>query len=117
MELPLLVKFNFVNESDFLPSVYAGPAIGLRASPTQSFEGTLTDSVGTRSYEDKVSVSDGIKGSDLGLVVGGSLAVESGGGLVFVEVRYTKGLNNYFVSSSDVELKNSVISVMLGLLF
>jgi hypothetical protein len=117
VEFPLLLRFNIVNESDFLPSLFAGPSFGFRASPTIAFEGTLTDSSGTRPFETKESASDAIKGTDIGLVVGGSLAIESGGGLVFVEVRYTKGLNSYYVDEAEVELKNSVVSVMLGLSF
>lgn len=117
VEVPVLLKLNIVNESDFTPSIYAGPSFGLRASPTQSFEGTYTDSTGTRPYESKVTLSNLIKGSDVGLVIGGSLSVESGGGLVLIDVRYTKGLNSYHVAETELELKNSVISVMIGLLF
>lgn len=117
VEFPLLFKVNIANESDFLPSLYVGPSFGFRASPTIKFEGTVTDSSGTRDFEAKESASDVIKGTDVGLVIGGSLAIESGGGLVFVEARYTKGLNSYYIDEANVELKNSVISVMLGLLF
>lgn len=117
VELPLLFKFNIVNESDIVPSIYAGPSLALRASPSVEFEGTVTDSTGTREFTSDENASEIVTSSDLGLVVGAMVGIESGDGLVFGEVRYTRGFSSYDDSGLDYELKNSVISVMLGLLF
>ena len=118
VELPVLAKFNFVNESDIVPSLYAGPSFAFRASPSFKFEGTVTDTAGTVFAEEfENNIADEIKSFDVNLVVGGTVGIESGDGLVFVDVRYTRGLSSYDDTPAALDLKNSVISVMLGLLF
>ena len=99
-----------------MPSIYVGPALAFRASPSIEFDGTVTDSTGTRNFISDENAADVIESTDIGLVIGGMVGIESGDGLVFAEVRYTRGFNSYD-ATGEYDLKNSAISVMLGVLF
>lgn len=116
VEIPLLLRFNYVNESDIVPSLYAGPALAFRASPSIEFEGTVTDSTGTWDFVSDENAADIIESTDIGFVFGAMVGIESGDGLVFAEVRYTRGFSSYD-ATGNYDLKNSAISVMLGVLF
>jgi hypothetical protein len=51
---------------------------------------------------------------DYGLVAGGGAAYPIAGGRVFVDVRYTWGMNNIVDEDIDVELRNRTLGIAIG---
>ena len=108
LDIPILIKFNLSRGGSLKPSVFVGPSLGILIDAWAY----VTDVSGN---ETDVDLSDTTKGTDLGLVVG--LGIGSGP-LVF-DVRYSMGLSTIDDSfvNPEPELKNSVISAMIGYVF
>lgn len=103
LELPILAKYNLTKDS-YSPYFIAGGNISYLISAI---------SVKTKPSFEKTDIIDGSETFDYGILLGGGIDFSIYKYMVFVEGRYSFGLNNITKSSSD--LKNSVVSVNLGL--
>ncbi len=97
IEVPVLAKLGFMNQSPAHPSIFLGPSLAFNASSKQE------------SDAGEIDVKDNTNPVDLGVVVGAGLDFQNLG----IDVRYTRGLTNANdVEGSDTEVTNSVISIM-----
>jgi hypothetical protein len=101
IEIPVLVRATMPNEGKLKPSLFAGPAIGLLLS------NKITNG-------EEIDIKDASNGSDFGLVFGAEADYMLEKGCVLLDVRYDLGLTSIMKSSEDKEVKNSVISIMIG---
>jgi outer membrane protein W len=111
-EIPLLLKVNFPTEGKIKPSLYAGPAFGILMSAKSESGG------------ESVDVKDYLKTMDIGIVAGAGVGYQMEKGLMFLEARYEVGLSSVMdltdeeLAADDLttqpDLKNSVISIMVG---
>ena len=90
-----------------MPNLFIGPYVAMKLSSKAEIEsgGVSVD----------LDWGDDIKTTDFGVVVGGGVDFALGSRPVTVDARYTLGLTSFYDSPDDV--KNGVISVMLGLPF
>ncbi len=111
-EIPLLLKVNFPTEGKIKPSLYAGPALGILMSAKSEAEGASED------------IKDYMKTMDIGIVAGAGIGYQMEKGMLFLEGRYEIGMSTVSdltddeLAAEDLEtqpdLKNSVISIMVG---
>jgi hypothetical protein len=93
INVPILLRYNL---NDMI-SLHAGPQIGLLLSAEEEFDGSTTD------------IKDSLKGTDMGIAVGGEVDLPAKLGF---GVRYVIGLSNLEDDSSgDVTVKNGVFQV------
>jgi len=102
LEIPVLGKLSVLRQSRVRPNLFAGPYFALKLSGKHKVGSQETD-------------MEYLKDTDYGLVVGGGVDFELGQGELTVDARYTLGLAKIYDSGIDV--KNRVISVMLGYSF
>ena len=117
LEIPILAKLNIPMKGNIKPNVFLGPALGVTLTATYEYDYEY------KGYEDGQLVDeysgsiDGdiedIKGVDFGLVFGAGIEF----GKIIVDARYNLGLSTIEENGEDVEVKNNVISVMLGYSF
>jgi hypothetical protein len=105
VETAVLLKINIpIEGSKVHPHVYAGPAVGLKASCKIEESGSPSE-----------SCEDGgllIKSTDFGVAFGGGVSVDVGGAEVGVDVRYTLGLTSVDDDPDPYHITNKVISIM-----
>lgn len=88
LEVPVLLKYNFVQTGKLQPSLYAGPAVGMLLSGELFSDWFVSDRDGS-------DVTDGMNKLDLSLILGGDLEFPSSGRFnFFVDLRYSLGLTN-----------------------
>jgi len=76
LEIPLLLNFSFAQEgSSFVPSVFAGPYVGVNTSAK------IKSSYGGESYSE--DFKDSVKDTDFGLAFGVGLGMKVGSGKLF----------------------------------
>ena len=92
IEIPILAKYSISPGESACPFVFVGPSIGI-------LMGAKVDS------ED---LKDFCKSTDIGLVLGGGVELESG---VSIDLRYDMGMTKAFDEGNS---KNTVISLMVG---
>lgn len=102
LEIPVLGKLCVLPQSRVRPNLFAGPFFALKLSGKHKVGSQETD-------------MEHLKDTDYGLVVGGGVDFELGQGELTVDARYALGLAKIY--DSDIDVKNRVISVMLGYSF
>ena len=102
LEIPVLGKLSVLPQGRVRPNLFAGPFFALKLSGKHKVGSQETD-------------MENLKDTDYGLVFGGGVDFELGQGELTVDARYTLGLAKIYDSGIDV--KNRVISVMLGYSF
>lgn len=109
LEVPILLRVGLPIPG-FSPFVYAGPAFAY----TLSAETTLEFRLAGFSETETQDIKDEVKNFDYGLVIGGGM--EFGLPLIKIhaELRYTLGLRNIPDSDNDFDLKNGVLSLLVG---
>jgi hypothetical protein len=107
-EFPLLWKIKIPSEGMLSPHILAGPTLGILLNSKMRVTGdsTVTD-VGTGD----------LKNYDFGLILGCGFSFPCHSGILNVDLRYEIGLQSFDDSSSGSEIKNSVLSLMLGYRF
>lgn len=135
LEVPVLLKYNLTQTDRVIPSVYAGPAVGVLLSGELFSDWFISDRDGS-------DVTDGMKSLEMSLIFGGNLEFASSKKFnFFVDVRYSLGLTNTVdpekwndgrtiidegfwgtdydrpILPSDAYARNRVISFMLGMRF
>lgn len=131
IEIPLLLRYTIATEGTATPFVYAGPSIGFITKAKVTFEALGESSTLNMANE---------KTSDFCVVFGGGVELDAGSMDVFIDARFSVGTSapfedvepfdesDVFVNGLDFpmaweddgkafELKNSVISVMVGIAF
>ena len=98
IDVPVLVRLVWQNQSQFEPSLLVGPVVGF-----------LLDNEITDGQE--IDLEDGSKSTDFGMIVGAGLDYKLGDGAVLLDVRYERGLTSWL---EDLDVKNSVVSIMIG---
>ena len=97
VEVPVLAKLGFMNQSPAHPCLFVGPSIGFAASSKADVAGATVD------------LKDNTKPFDVGVVVGAGLDFQNVG----LDVRYTRGVTNVNdTPNSSTDVNNSVISIM-----
>ncbi len=87
LEIPLLLNLSFQKEgSSFVPSIFAGPYIGLNTSAK------IKETYDGETYTE--DIKDYIKDTDFGLTFGVGLGKQLGAGKIFLDIRYDLGLTN-----------------------
>lgn len=131
IEIPLLLRYTFATGGSAVPFVYAGPSIGFVTKAEVTFEAQGESSTLDMANE---------KSNDFCVVFGGGVELDAGGMDVFFDARFLIGTSapfedvepfdeaDVFMNGLDFpmaweddgkafELKNSVISVMVGIAF
>ncbi|MEA3476130.1 MAG: porin family protein [Candidatus Cloacimonadota bacterium] len=103
IQVPVLVKVNIPIESSLRPNIFLGPALGINLSAKYKYENAV-------EVEDDI---EDVKTMDLGLVFGAGVNI----GPATIDARYNLGLTTTDDSEDEFDVKNSVISIMLGYSF
>ena len=101
LHIPILLKYQFMEEGKVLPFIEAGPAIGFLLS----------------ADDDGEDVKSFFKSTDFGLEVGGGVSMPAGKMKVVLDARFYLGLTNAYNFVNDYSMKNRAFSVTAGLLF
>ncbi len=111
LEIPLLLSFSFAKEgSSFVPSVFAGPYVGVNTSA--KIKATLD------GQSETVDFKDSVKDTDIGLAFGVGLGMKIGSGKIVLDVRYDLGLTNVAEGIEEGQsVKNRTWLFMLGYCF
>lgn len=103
IQIPALVKFYIPIEASISPNLFLGPALGINVNDKFKidFEGM------------EVETDANVKTLDFGLIFGAGVDV----GPVTIDARYNLGLTATDDSEEEFDVKNSVISIMVGYSF
>ncbi len=110
LEIPVLAKLSMPTQGSVKPNLFVGPSLAILLSAKVEWE------YGVES--DELDMKDDTKSIDLGLVFGGGVDFDLGPdkGKLSAEARYTLGLATVD-DGEEVDMKNSVISLMVGYSF
>lgn len=100
IQVPILAKFNLSMESNIKPNIFLGPQLGLLL--------TAKTKAKSDGLEVEGDIKDATKSIDVCLVFGAGVQFDQ----ISIDARYNMGLTSFDEGGDD--LKNSVISIMLG---
>jgi hypothetical protein len=102
LEIPVLLEYNLPLPGPVSPCIFAGPAFAFKLSAKAE----------TGSQE--VDMDSLVKSTDLGLVIGAGVTLND---MITFDVRYVLGLSSIDDSPAELDVKNQVISLMVGYMF
>lgn len=105
LEIPLLANITIPTRGPVKPALFLGPAVAFEMSAKLN----STYPSGVVNQNQSGGNLDSTTSTDLSLIVGGGVEIESGPHLILVQVRYAMGMKEIFRRAS-----NRVISVMAG---
>ena len=109
IEIPMLFKAYLPVAPAVKPNLYLGPEVAFRVAGTWEWEED-----GETIKEDVEDVAD----TDVGLIFGAGIGIPAMGHVVSLEARYDLGLSTLDeVEHEPWDIKNSVISVLVGIAF
>lgn len=108
MEIPVLLKADLLPESEFSPTLLAGPVISIMQSAKVVFKGD-------RQLE--FPIDENVTDIDAGFVLGGGADIPFGTGHLVTEARMTFGLRSIDASSKNLSARNYTLSFMVGFEF
>lgn len=108
LEIPVLAKLTIPTQGSVKPNLFVGPALGINLSAKLKVE-----AFGESEEED---IED-VKSTDFGVVFGGGVDFGLGQGKITFDARYTLGLTTTDESEEEADMKNNVISLMVGYSF
>jgi len=110
LEIPVLAKLSIPIPGTVKPSLFVGPSLAIKLSGKGKVE--YAGESEERDIED-------LKSTDFGLVFGGGVDFALGQGKLTVDARYTLGLTTTREpeDGEEVDVKNGVISIMVGYSF
>lgn len=114
LEVPLLARFSFPTTAPIHPYFFAGPTVSFKVGCSV---GGSTDGVSFDVDCDQDSLqafSVETETLDFGLIGGVGAGFGLGAGEALVDVRYNFGLSGVFDGPDVVEVKNRVLTLMLG---
>ena len=109
LEIPVLVKLRIPTQGNVKPSLFAGPSLAIKLSGKSKVE------YAGESEEEDI---EELKNTDFGLIIGAGVDLGFGflgQGKITVDLRYNFGLTK--ISEENDEVKNKVISLMIGYSF
>lgn len=109
LRVPVLFGLNFGSAGGVRPRIYAGPAIGIKASCNLE-----ASAMGTSVSSSCTDVDLKMKGVDLGVTGGGGATIPVGRGTISVDARYTLGLTDVY---DALNMKNKGFSIGAGFTF
>lgn len=97
LEIPVLVKFRFPTQGKLRPSLFAGPALALNLSGSEQIDlqAAMSGGPDELTLHGNPDITN-LKGSDIGLVVGGDIKILTGSANFILDVRYTIGTSEVF---------------------
>lgn len=107
VEVPVLLRLNTPSAGPLDLRLLAGPVLSLKANEALSTTGLIGVRLG----------SNQIKSTDMGLAMGGAIAVRNGNMKLVAEGRYTLGLANVSKLPFGGDVKNGATYATLGLEF
>jgi|AntRauTorcE11897_2_1112592.scaffolds.fasta_scaffold05298_2 hypothetical protein len=111
IEVPVLVKFDFITDGSVTPNVYFGPYVGFNVSAE------IDGNEGLLGGDSESDIEDGVESTDFGVAVGGGLDF----GRVDLGIRYGAGLTEVFedglFENNNSGAKNGVLSITAGIDF
>lgn len=116
LEIPVLFKYNIPASETIIPSVYAGPALGILLSAKQK----TTASAAGIELNDEQDVKDETNTVDFGVAFGADLGIKAGPGRIILDARYTLGLMDVSKEAEEGSreeeptIKNGSISIFAG---
>jgi hypothetical protein len=115
LEIPVLVKAMIPVEGTVKPSVFAGPALGLKLrAKARAESGTMAAEMDL----DELGIE--LKSTDFGLTFGGGVGIDRGKSVIVIDGRYTMGLTDIWEidledgTTYEPEVKNGVFSITVG---
>jgi len=110
LEIPLLVKLSLPTPGIVKPNLFVGPFMGfnIRAKVKGEHDGEPSP---------EVDIKDITKDTEFGLVLGGGADFSLPTSKITFDVRYTLGLTTLDDSGYEEDVKNGVISLMVGYSF
>ncbi len=102
LEIPVLVKLRIPTQGNVKPSLFVGPSLAIKLSGKGKIE-----YAGESEEEDLEELKD----TDFGLIMGAGIDF----GKLTVDLRYNLGLTK--IPEEDDDVKNKVISLMIGYSF
>ena len=110
LEIPVLARFDIESRSGAKPAILVGPSFGIKVSAQSE-----SRAIGSSSTD----TAENIKTLDPGIVLGGVVEIPAGAGAFSLEARYTRSLVTISESTGGrtPDIRNSVISIMLGYRF
>ena len=112
VEIPILARVIIPVEGNVKPSLLLGPALGIQLRAKNKWEYKLAE--GSDSGEDDL---EDIRSTDFGFVFGGGVALDIGASALTLDARYTLGLTIIDATEHEDDIKNGVISLMVGYSF
>jgi hypothetical protein len=109
LEFPVLAKMTFPVDWALRPNLFFGPAVAFEIASRAEFEVMGR----TESQEIHQHVND----TDFGLVFGGGADIVTDRGSLILDVRYTLGMISADISTNALDLRNGVLSFLLGFSF
>lgn len=112
IEVPLLLKYNFISGGPTIPSFYAGPFVG--------FISKAENVIKVAGYpEEKEDIKDELTGTEYGLAVGVGLTQSLGPVKITLDARYDLGLANVIKEETEVpeSVKTRAWLFMVGIVF
>ena len=107
LEIPVLVRLSMPNQRSVVPSLFVGPYLAIKLSSEAKLE--------SGGVSEDLDWGEDVKATDFGVVCGGGVDFALGSMKVTVDARYTLGLASMYESDADTDVKNGVISLMVGL--
>ena len=110
LEIPVLAKLSIPTPGTVKPSLFVGPSLAIKLSGRAKVE--------YAGESEEADIED-LKSTDFGLVFGGGVDFALGQGKLTVDARYTLGLTTTREpeDGEEVDVKNGVISIMVGYFF
>lgn len=108
IEIPVLLRYTIPVDFSYVPTVFAGPAFSGRLSANA--EATVWGRAFT------TSITDEVKSSDTGIVLGFEIAFPGNPRRITFEGRFTQGLKE-IDQGGDLKVKNRVFSIVMGIYF
>lgn len=108
VEIPMLFKINVPMAGAVRPFLVVGPEVAFKVSA--KFEDTVNGKTEKGDAEE-------VKGTDLGMIIGGGIGFPMMDRMAMLEARYDLGLTTIDDSPAKDDVKNNAISIMLGITF
>lgn len=106
LEIPVIAKVYVPTQIEMKPYIYAGLAFGIKMGSRERFE-----ALGGLSVEQD---REHTTGADLGMVVGAGFDYKAGSGSALFDLRYEAGFVSIDNSPQELDLRNSVVSFVIG---
>jgi hypothetical protein len=106
LDIPVLIKYKIQTPGTVTPNLFVGPVVSflLSAKVDSEYEGE----------SETTDVKDDAKSTDFGAAIGGGVDINLGANTVTFDVRYVLGLSKIDDTETAYDVKNSVISFLVG---